>query len=364
MRIETSVSAFLTTAVLLFAMPGIADDEHHEALLAELPASAHAVVSTVPANGDVNPYGVAFVPHGFRKHGSPLNSGDVLVSNFNDSANAQGTGTTIVRITPGGVQSLFFQAPAGVGLTTALGVLRTGFVVVGNLPADAMGNVHQGSLFILDASANVVMNLVSSTLLDGPWDLTIHEQGERAQIFVSNVLSGTVTRLDLSVEEGKAKTLTVQHMTQIASGYNHHLDPNALVVGPTGLAYDAERDILYVASTGDNAIFAVPQARERSTDAGKGAVVYQDNTHLHGPLGLLLAPNGDLITANGDAVNPGGTQNDLVEFTRQGQFVANFQVDSGAGGGAFGIAVTGSEGRLRFAAVDDDQNTLNIWTVR
>jgi predicted RNA methylase len=53
-----------------------------------------------------------------------------------------------------------------------------------------------------------------------------------------------------------------------------------------------------------------------------------------------------------------------VEFTRQGQFVANFQVDSGAGGGAFGIAVTGSEGRLRFAAVDDDQNTLNIWTVR
>jgi hypothetical protein len=93
-------------------------------------------------------------------------------------------------------------------------------------------------------------------------------------------------------------------------------------------------------------------------------VVYQDNTHLHGPLGLLLAPNGHLITANGDAVNAGGTQNDLVEFTPQGQFIANFQVDNGPGGGAFGIGITGSEGRLRFAAVDDDQNTLNIWTVR
>ena len=68
-------------------------------------------------------------------------------------------------------------------------------------------------------------------------------------------------------------------------------------------------------------------------------MVYQDNAHLHGPLGLLLAPNGDLITANGGAVNPGGTQNDLVEFTRRGQFVANFQVDSGAGGGSFAIAV-------------------------
>jgi hypothetical protein len=364
MRTRTWITAFCTAAALVFAVPGRADDEHHDAILGELPASAHAVVSTVPANGDVNPYGVAFVPHGFRSGSGPLEPGDVLVSNFNDSANAQGTGTTIVRITQGGVQSLFFQAPAGVGLTTALGVLKRGFVVVGNLPTDAMGNVHQGSLFILDANANVVMNLTSSTLLDGPWDLTVHDQGERAQVFVSNVLSGTITRLDLVFEEGKGKTLAVQHMTQIASGYVHHLDPAALVVGPTGLAYDAESDTLYVAATGDNKIFSVAEARRRSTDAGVGTVVYQDDTHLHGPLGLLLAPNGHLITANGDAVNAGGTQNDLVEFTRHGQFVANFQVDSGAGGGAFGIGITGSEGRLRFAAVDDDQNTLNIWAVR
>jgi len=45
-----------------------------------------------------------------------------------------------------------------------------------------------------------------------------------------------------------------------------------------------------------------------------------------------------LITANGDAINPGGTQNALVEFTPQGQFVAEFQVDPGPGGGAFGLA--------------------------
>jgi len=130
----------LFTAVLLLAMPGRADNDHDDSLLGALPTSAHAVVSTVPLNGDQNPYGVAFVPDGFRK-GGPLNPGDVLVSNFNNSANAQGTGTTIVRITPGGVQSLFFQAPSGVGLTTALGVLRRGFVIVGNLPVDSMGNV-------------------------------------------------------------------------------------------------------------------------------------------------------------------------------------------------------------------------------
>ena len=38
-------------------------------------------------------------------------------------------------------------------------------------------------------------------------------------------------------------------------------------------------------------------------DIGTGTVIYKDGTHLHGPLGLVLAPNGDLITSNGDAVN-------------------------------------------------------------
>src|SRR5262249_23681441 len=52
--------------------------------------------STVPKNGDVNPYGVAFVPPGFPTNGSKINPGDILVSNFNNSNNQQGTGTTII----------------------------------------------------------------------------------------------------------------------------------------------------------------------------------------------------------------------------------------------------------------------------
>ena len=53
-------------------------------------------VSTVPPNGDVNPYGVAFVPLGFPTGGA-LAPGDVLVSNFNNNQNLQGTGTTICQ---------------------------------------------------------------------------------------------------------------------------------------------------------------------------------------------------------------------------------------------------------------------------
>jgi hypothetical protein len=210
----------------------------------------------------------------------------------------------------------------------------------------------------------MVRSLSDATLLDGPWDLTILDLGERAAVFVSNVLSGTVTRLDLRVSP-HADDVTVESATQIASGYLIRPDPAALVVGPTGLALDRSRDLLYVASTGDNAIFAIPDAVERQSDAGMGNLVYQDNNHLRGPLGLVLAPNGDLITSNGDAVNPDATQpSELVEFTPSGHFVAQTPVDSsGQQGGAFGIALKRVEGRIVLAAVDDISNSLEIWIV-
>jgi len=152
--------------------------------------------------------------------------------------------------------------------------------------------------------------------------------------------------------------------TQIGSGYAHQPNSAAVVVGPTGLAYDPFRDTLYVASTADNEIFAIGDAGGRSSSAGTGFLVFQDQTHLHGPLGLVLAPNGNLITANGDAVFAGGTQNALVEFTPQGHFVAQYQMDAGAPGGAFGIASIVSQGAIRFASVDDDLNTVTIWNLR
>ena len=234
---------------------------------------------------------------------------------------------------------------------------------MGNLPtANSGSTIRPTSLLVINKNGKLVKTLSDPTLLDGPWDLTLVDEGLFAQIFVSNVLSGTVTRLDVSTDFD-GDTFNVNSKTQIASGYLHRTDPAALVVGPTGLAFDLFRNVLYVASTGDNAIFAVANPLFTSKDNGTGKLIYQDSTHLHGPLGLALAPNGDLITANGDAVNPGpaGTQNLLVEFTPSGQFVSQFQVDPGPPGGAFGLAIAfGFEG-IRFAAVDDDANTLEIF---
>jgi len=336
-------------------------------IVPNLPNGAFQTVTTVPANGDQNPYGVAFVPPGFPSGGT-LSPGDILVSNFNASSNLEGTGTTIVDIKPDGAQSLFFQGPAApgqVGLSTALGILQRGFVIVGNVPGtyDSHGNlvsVGQGSLTILDRNGKVVTTISDNALLDGPWDLTINDQGSQAQVFVSNVLNGVVTRIDLSIP--KSGDPIIESLTRIGSGYFNSIVPAVLAVGPTGLAYNPKNDTLYVASTGDNEIFAIPNAGSRTTDAGTGRVVYQDNAHLRGPLGLVLAPNGDLITANGDAVNPDPNQaSELVEFTPQGKFVGQFSIDS-TQGAAFGLAVSNVGGVLRLAAVEDVTNSLDVWT--
>ncbi len=366
--------------VLIFAAKLTFADENSAKgpVIPQLTPSPTFSDSTLPPNGDVNPYGVAFVPHGFPG-GGPLHPGDIIVSNFNNSGNLQGTGTTIVRVDNGTLPTVFFQGKAGLGLTTALGVLKGGFVLVGNLPStDSSGtciaesgpnqNVGQGSLIVIDKNGNSVKQLTSASLLNGPWDLTIRDDGRRAKVFVSNALSGTVTRLDLRVvgdgDGDKKDSVIVEKETQIASGYLHRCDPAAFVVGPTGLALDQERDILYVSSTGDNAIFSITDASDRTSDVGMGKAVVTDQTHLHGPLGLALARNGDLISTQGDAVNPDPNQpSEIVEFTAGGQFVSQFSVDP-APGSAFGLALRPLEDGFVFATVDDTTVLLDIWIVK
>ncbi len=341
-------------------------------VIPHLPASPTSA-STVPANGDINPYGVAFVPPAFPG-GGILRGGDVIISNFNNSDNLQGTGTTIVRVNANAAPSLFFADATAPGLSTALGVLQRGFVLVGNLPStDGSGvctegpggqeeNVGQGALLVIDRRGKLVRTLTSASLLDGPWDLTVEDEGSRALVFVSNALSGTVTRLDLEVGgDDDADDVRVVGETQIASGYAHRCDPAAFVVGPTGLALDQTRDVLYVASTGDNAVFAIRNASSTPRDGGRGQLAAQDSKHFHGPLGLARAPNGDLISAQGDAVNPDSNQpSEIVEVGPDGRFVAQFSIDP-APGSAFGLAIDASSGRIRFAAVDDGLNVLDLW---
>ena len=259
--------------------------------------------------------GVAVVP---KSHGD-LTAGDVLVSNFNNGppavspGNQQGTGTTIVEISPGGQQKLFATIPAKfapVGLTTALVALRSGWVIVGSLPTTdgTSATMKPGELFVLDSSGNV-REVIKGYGIDGPWDATALDLGSSADLFVSNVLNGIVNGQPGSTTKGNVVRLNlnltgavpkVTASTVIANGISVHTDPAALIVGPTGVAL-GPNGTLFVADTVNYRIAGIPNAifRHSPVNAGAAAATVSADPHLNGPLGLSLTPNGDLLAANG-----------------------------------------------------------------
>jgi hypothetical protein len=349
----------IVAGVFFLMSPGLLMGQDNEGKEPFLPTPVRSV-STVPANGDINPYGVAFVPHHLPPGGT-VNPGDILISNFNNSNNLQGTGTTIVRVPASGSPSVFFQGQAPLGLSTALNILRKGFVLVGNFPSTdgTCQNSSAGSILVIDKSGNLV-STISNSLINGPWDSALFDKGDSAKFFVANGLTGTVVRLDLAVS---ASGVTMKSITQIASGYGFQCDTVTFVDAPTSLVYNRNEDVLYVASTVDNAVFAVDDAAKKRHDEGTGRVIYTDSTHLHGPLGMIQAPNGHLVVSNNDVVNSDPNQpSEIVEFTIEGKFVKQISVDP-AQGGSFGLAVASSGDVARFAAVDDNASVLLIWTL-
>ena len=329
------------------------------------------IVSTVPKNGDINPYGVAVVPRTVGK----LVQGDILVSNFNNSANLQGTGTTIVQISPNGGRHIFAQinastlpgsCPGGVGLTTALVVLQRGWVIVGSLPTTdgTSATAQAGCLIVLDSMGHVAETF-SGDRINGPWDMTALDSGSTALLFVTNVLNGTVAANGKVVNKGTVLRIRLEVPTQgagvperdstttIGSGFSERTDPAALVIGPTGVGLGSD-GTLYVADSLNNRISAIPNAPTRNTTAFTGRDV-TSNGAINDPLALTIAPNGDILTVNG---NDGF----LVETTPSGSQIAKKLLDktgSPPGSGClFGLAVVPGGSGLYF--VDDCTNTLNI----
>ncbi len=366
---STSTSSPATTAATTTATTPTAPTTAN-AFIAPL-TTATTIASTVPANGDVNPYGIVFVPTSVGK----LQAGEMLISNFNakESAKAtgQGTGTTIVQVSTAGKVSPFARidaktlpgpCPGGVGLTTALNVLPGGYVVVGSLPTtDGMSaTASYGCLIVLDSEGKAVETIASKNI-QGPWDSTAESEGSKTTLFISNALNGgpvvgkktidnsTVLRIEL--ESGEHQTPTVLDETVIAKGIPWVDSAEALVLGPTGLAL-ASDGTLYVASTEDDKILAISEATTRTTPAAKGGTVLTEGGHLKEPLGMVLAPNGNIITSNGGDGN-------IVETTPGGKQLAVQTADAKTGAGAlFGLAVNPSGNGIYY--VDDGENTLKL----
>jgi hypothetical protein len=336
------------------------------------------LASTVAENGDLNPYAVFVAPVSVGK----IQKGDVLVDNFNKVSNLQGTGTTIVDYNPSTKRITLLaelpqnlpQSPGGVGLTTAMTMLKTGWVIVGSTPSTdgTTRTKGDGALLVLDANGQFVASW-TGTNINGPWgNIASIDNGTNAMLFVSmagfdvpspwvrdpktgypvTVNKATVLRIELSIPEGKLPVMTSQ--TVIGNGFAERANKDAFLVGPTGLALGPD-NTLYVSDGVGNQIVAIPDAVTRTTSAGTGRMVTKDGL-LRRPLALVMAPNEHLLVCN--ALNGQVVEVDPVSGKQLcAQWVDADQAQTPPGNGdLFGIALT-PDGK-GFYYVEDDVNTI------
>ncbi len=330
------------------------------------------LISTVPENGDQNPYAIVVAP----VSAGSIQKDDVLVSNFNNEGNLQGLGTTIVDYNPTTKKLSTFATlphnlagcPGGVGLSTAMTMLKTGWVIVGSAPsADGTTKTKGlGCLIVLDANGKVA-NTITGDAINMPWgNMATIDNGATATLFVSNagfgvgspdgdprvVNEATVLRIKLTIADGKPPSVVDQ--TIIASGFGSQPNKDVFLIGPTGLALGAD-GTLYVSDATANRVNAIWDAATRDHSLGVGRTVTKDGL-LQRPLAMTMAPNGHLLVVN-------GLNGQVVEVDPQsGDQVRARWIDPNkaqkppGSGDLFGIAITPTGDGFYY--VEDEVNTL------
>jgi hypothetical protein len=332
------------------------------------------LTSTVPDNGDQNPYAIVVAP----VSAGSFQKDDVLVTNFNDAGNLQGLGTTIVNYSPTTKKLTTFAAlprdlagcPGGVGLSTALAVLKSGWVIVGSAPSadGTTGTRGAGCLIVLDSNGKVAGTITGDNI-NMPWgNMAVIDNGDTATLFVSNagfgvgapdgdprvVNQATVLRIKLSIPEGKPPVVVDQ--TVVGSGFGSQPNKDVFLIGPTGLAL-GPNDTLYVSDATGNRISAIWDATTRDHSAGVGRTVTKDG-FLQTPLALATAPNGHLLVVN-------AKNGQVVEIDpASGEQIKARWIDPNkaqkppGSGDLFGIAMTPAGDGFYF--VKDEDNALAI----
>jgi len=330
------------------------------------------LTSTVPENGDQNPYAIVVAP----VSAGVIEKGDVLITNFNNKGNLQGLGTTIVAFNPATKKLTTFASlprnlagcPGGVGLTTAMTMLKSGWVIVGSAPSSDGTTKTKGAgcLIVLDANGKVA-RVIANDGINMPWgNMATVDNGDTATIFVSNAGFGvgspdgdppvvneeTVLRIKLAIPNGEPPAVVSQ--TVVGSGFGAQPDKDVFVVGPTGLALGAD-GTLYVSDATGNRITAISDAMTRDQSAGVGRTVTKGGL-LQRPLAMAWAPNGRLLVTN--AQNGQVVEVDPVSGKQiKARWIDPDKAQKPPGSGdLFGIAMTPAGDGFYF--VEDENNTL------
>ena len=363
------MAAAASTALLIAAGTAYADPQG----FLETVHKHTTLINTVPENGDQNPYALVVAP----VSAGTVKKDDVLVDNFNNSTNLQGTGSTIVDYHPDTKQMTVFaviprdlkECPGGVGLSTAMTMLKSGWVIVGSTPSNdgTTGTKGAGCLIVLDPQGKVVSTINSPNIND-PWgNMAVVDNGNSATLFVSNAGFGvgsaagdppvfkqaTVLRLDLDIPDGKPPV--VKRETVVGSGFGAQADKGVFLIGPTGLALSSDQKLLYVSDAIGNRVNVIEDPLTRDTSAGVGRQLTADGL-LHRPLAMVTAPNGHLLVTN--ALNGQVVEIDPASGKQiYARWIDTDKAQSPPGNGdLFGIVMTpAGDG---FYYVQDDVNTL------
>ena len=330
------------------------------------------LTSTVPENGDQNPYAIVVAP----ASAGVIQKDDVLITNFNNEGNLQGLGTTIVAYNLATKKLTTFATlprnlagcPGGVGLTTAMTMLKSGWVIVGSAPSadGTTATKGPGCLIVLDANGKVA-SVIANDGINMPWgNMATLDEGDSATLFVSNTGFGvgspdgdprvvnqqTVVRLKFSIKSGEPPRLVSQ--TVVGSGFGAQPNKDVFIVGPTGLALGPD-GTLYVSDATSNRITAIWDALTRDHSAGVGRTVTKDEL-LQRPLAMTWARNGHLLVVNAQ-------NGQVVEIDpAAGKQIKARWIDPNkaqkppGSGDLFGIAVTPAGDGFYF--VEDENNTL------
>jgi hypothetical protein len=337
------------------------------------------LTTTVTDNGDLNPYAIITAPVA----SGPIQKDDILIDNFNDISNLQGTGTTIVDYNPSTKKTALIaklpkhlpQCPGGIGLTTAMTMLKSGWIIVGSTPSTdgTTKTKSNGCLIVLDTNGKFI-DAVSGPNINDPWgNIASIDNGSSATLFISmagfdvpgpevkdettgfpvTVKKATVLRIELAIPEGKPPVF--KNQTVIADGLNARANKDAFLIGPTGGARGRASTTRLLLDGVGNRIIAIPDAPTRTTSAGTGREITKDGL-LKRPLAMTVTPEGHLLVCN--ATNGQVVEIDPVAGKQiYAQWIDNDQAQSPPGNGdLFGIAMT-PDGK-GFYYVEDDMNTI------
>jgi hypothetical protein len=305
-----------------------------------------------PKLHQLNPYGLTVAP----KTVGDLTAGDLVVCNFNDSKNVQGTGYTIVALhpAPGSKPSLISDN------STLVGCAALALDPGDNIWAAAFSSDDNP---VISPSGKLEVN-IKGKIFDHPWgQIYAQPKSGAAAFYESNAADGTVVRINL----GSKFTYDV-----IAKGFAVNHGKPGSIFAPAGLAYEPTGDILYVTDGTNNTVVAfenvtkipaggITVGADGKTFSGpdaKDAHLIFAGKPLDGPISTALFFNGNIVVGN--TGNPNG-ENLVVELSPSGKVLDVANVDKGSAGAIFGMVATGTNAdNTKLYFNDDNDNNLQV----